>query len=159
MKKLILCLFLSSQALADTAFVNASLGVFNSGKHSLAETKMFKIGIEEDLWYNFKQRFNGGFWIDNMGGGRSSSLYSSYQWGFNVKNDSLETGVYIGPGLISSPDVMLGDYFEFNETLYLGVCDRSGNSMGATYSHFSNAGFSSVNVGRDLIGLEIKFPF
>ena len=69
-------------------------------------------------------------------------------------------GIFSGPTLISSTDVALGGYFQFNETAYLGIRDpNTDDSIGIAYNHFSSAGLESPNVGKDFMCLEIKFPF
>jgi len=156
-----LFLLFSSQVYAaqDQIVVDGGLGVFGTEGSSLSQVKFGKVGIQEDLWYNLKQRFNTGMWLDDRGGGRKSSGFGGYQVGYEVTNDVLQASIWSGPTLISSPDIALGGYFQFNETLYLGIVDKDRNSIGIAYNHFSSAGIETPNLGNDFIGLEIKFPF
>lgn len=148
-----------SIAYADSVSIDTSIGVFNSGKRSLSESKLLRFGVEEYVWYNFKEKVNTGFWLDNAGDGRTGSAFISYQLGFNVHNSVFEMSLYTGPALISSSDIYLGGHFQFNDTAYFGICDVEGNSIGVSYNHFSSAGLEVPNIGRDFVGAEIKFPF
>lgn len=161
MKKFLALLALvSTPAVADTTLsLDVATGIFNSGRNNLAETKLLKIGLEEDLWYNLKHRINGGIWLDNVGNGRNNSGFLAYQWGFVVNNGNVEAGVYSGPAYITTPDIYLGGRFQFNETACLGISDRGGNVLSACYNHFSSGGLEFPNIGRDFLGVQIKFPF
>lgn len=160
MKKFLLLFLLATPAFADsTMSLEVATGVFNSGKNSLAETKLVKLGLEEDLWYNLKHRVNGGFWLDNAGDGRKGSGFLGYQWGFVVNNGSTEVGVYSGPTYITTTDTYLGGCFQFNETIYFGISDKDYNFAGFAYNHFSSAGIETPNMGRDFAGVMLKFPF
>lgn len=165
MKKLLVLLLLPlfiGQVFAgerDQVVIDAGLGIFGTEGPSLSQVKFAKIGIEEDLWYALKQKFNGGGWLDSRGYGRSSSAFAGYQLGFEVENSLFEGSVWSGPTLISSPDIALGGYFQFNETVFFGIKDDRQESIGFAYNHFSCASLCAPNLGRDFMGLEIKFPF
>lgn len=149
----------SAHADQDQLVTDVGLGVFGSRGASLSQDKFAKIGWEEDLWYNLKQKFNVGAWIDTRGAGYSSNAFTGYQLGFEVTNSIFQMSVWSGPTLISSPDNDLGGVFQFNETIFFGIVDKDQNSIGLAYNHFSSAGLEMPNQGRDFIGLEIKFPF
>lgn len=162
MKKLtIALLFISSLAYAqnDQVVVDAGLGEFGTRGSSLSQVKFAKIGLQEDLWYSLKQRFNTGGWLDSRGSGYSSSALIGYQLGFEVKNDIFESSIFSGPTIISNQDSSLGGRIQFNESLFFGIVDKDSDSIGIAYNHFSSAGLEMPNLGRDFIGLEIKFPF
>jgi hypothetical protein len=145
----LILLFLSTLAYAqqDQIVVDGGVGVFNSGKNSLSETKILTIGEQEDLWNALKMRGIVGGWLDNAGGGKKDS----------VNDNGLIGGIFSGPALISSPDVLLGSNFEFMDDLHLGIQDKDSNYIGVYYRHLSDAGLSSVNIGRDVIGIELRF--
>jgi hypothetical protein len=149
----------ASDNYTDTFFVDGGLGIFSTEGHSLSQTKFLKIGVQEDLWYALKQRFDGGFWLDTRGDGRTSSGFMGYQLGFEVKNDLFVGSIWSGPALISSPDIALGGIVQFNETIFFGIVDKSGDNIGIAYNHFSSAGLEMPNLGKDFIGLEIRFPY
>ena len=146
-------------AQGDQIVIDAGLGILNSEGSSLSQNKFAKIGVEEDLWYNLKQKINVGEWLDNRGYGYSNSAFTGYQLGFEVSNEVLEASVWSGPTLIGAPDAALGGPIQFNETIYLGIVDKDKNSIGMVYNHFSSAGIYVPNLGRDYLGLEIKWPF
>lgn len=142
----------------EDVFLDGGLGAFSTEGKSPSQVKLIKLGLQEEVWYSFKERFNLGGWIDSRGLGNSSSAFGSYQLGFDVQNDLFEMGVFAGPALISTPDIMLGGCFQFNETLYLGIRDpKSHDSIGLSYNHFSSAGLESPNQGRDFLAVEVKF--
>jgi len=159
MKILIIVLLFSASAFAqeDQWVLNAGIGVFNSGKNSLSETKTVALGIQEDLWQALKQKFTVGGWLDDAGNGKKNSAFVSGQLGFEVNNNGLVGSVFSGPTLISTPDVLLGGRFQFMDDVHLGIQDHFNNYIGVFYRHLSSAGLEMPNIGRDLVGLEIRF--
>jgi hypothetical protein len=152
-------LLISSTAFADEVVMDVGLGALNSRNDNISQVKMAKVGVQEDVWYNLKQRFNVGGWTDARGQDFSGSAFAGYQLGFVVRNDVFEASIFSGPTVISSTDALLGGHFQFNETLFLGIVDKNDNAIGLAWNHFSSAGIEMPNYGRDFAGLEIKFPF
>jgi hypothetical protein len=149
----------AAQADQSEAFLDAGLGTFSTEGSSLSQVKFAKLGINDNIYHALVQRFSVGAWLDARGEGRTSSAFTGYQLGFAVKNDLMEMAIYSGPCLISSSDTVLGGHLQFNETIFVGVHDaKSGDSIGVAYNHFSSAGLALPNLGRDFMGLEIKFP-
>jgi hypothetical protein len=160
MKYLVIALLLLSTpaySQDDQYVLDGGIGVFNSGKKSLSETKMLTIGKQEDLWGPLKSRGVVGGWLDNSGGGKTNSALVAGQIGFEVNRDGLVGGVFSGPCLISSPDVLLGGNFQFMDDLHLGIQDNENNYFGVMYRHLSSAGLSTPNIGRDIIAIELRF--
>jgi hypothetical protein len=119
---------------------------------------MATIGLQKDLYNVFKQRYTVGGWVDNTGNGRLSSGLASAQLGFEVNRYGTVASIFFGPCLITTPDIYLGGYFQFMTDIHLALEDNKHNSMGVFYRHISSAGIEMPNDGRDLVGLEIKFP-
>lgn len=142
---------------ADMA-IDFGLGALNTQGNPLSQMKFFKISKENEIWYPINHRFSLGLWEDRRGNGTSSSVFTAYQLGFEVHNNLLEMGIYGGPSLISAPDKELGGHLHFNTTAVIGIRDKYGYFIGASYNHFSNAGLMEPNIGKDFISLEIKFP-
>lgn len=159
MKSLILLslIMFSTTCLAEEMVIDAGLGVLNSKGYSLSQNKFTKIGLENNLWYALKQRINTGLWLDSRSDEYKSSAFGGYQLGFEVRNDTLIASIWSGPTLISSPDQQLGGMIQFNETIFLGITDKMGETIGIAYNHLSSAGLEIPNQGRDYVGLEIKF--
>ena len=153
------CCIAPYHAHADEFFVDGGLGAFDTEGRSIAMVKFAKFGVQEDLLGPLKQRFNVGLWLDQRGQGYSNAAYGGYQLGFDVKNSVLEMGIFSGPTLISSTDAELGGLFQLNETFFFGIRDSENDFIGAVYNHFSSAGLEMPNLGKDFIGLEIRFPF
>lgn len=147
----------TAHAQEDQTIVDGGIGVFNSAKKSLSETKTFSLGVQEDLWGPLKQRATGGFWLDNSGNGKKDSLFAAGQLGFEVNNNGWLLGIFSGPALISSPDVLLGGPVQFMDDIHLGIQDKGSNYIGFFYRHFSSAGLEMPNIGRDMIGIELRF--
>lgn len=141
---------------SDDVYLTGALGVFNSGKSSLSETKFANVGYRIDLGW-FKQQVELGGWIDRVPG-RSGSAYGAYQVGWEVDN-GLIARVMTGPAFITTPDDYLGGRLEFKEDLYLGCKDVEGRTFGVKYNHLSSAGIYAPNIGRDFFGLEIGVRF
>jgi hypothetical protein len=157
-KVLVLLLLCSTAYAQDDQWVwNLGIGAFNSSKNSLSETKILTLGIQEDLWGPLKQRGTVGGWLDDAGNGRSGSALISGQLGFEVDRDGTVASVFFGPCLIGSPDIYLGGPFQFMTDLHLGIQDRDFNYIGIFYRHGSSGGLEMPNVGRDFVGLEIRF--
>jgi hypothetical protein len=156
---LLVLILVSSTAYAqdDQYILDGGIGVFHSADHGLSEMKMATIGIQEDVWGPLKDRVIAGGYLDNVTG-RSGSALVAAQIGFEVNRDGLIGGIFTGPSLISSPDnVLLGGYFEFMDDIHVGIQDKDNNYIGVVYRHISDAGLTAVNVGRDVIGLELRW--
>jgi hypothetical protein len=156
-KYAVAALMLANSASAGEVLTDVGLGVFSTEGKSLSNVKFVKVGMQYDLYSPLVQRFNVGGWLDSRPYA-SNAAFGSYQLGLDVRNDVLEMGVFAGPGLISHTDSSLGGYFQFNETVFLGVKDPKDNAIGISYNHFSSAGLETPNQGKDFVSLEIKFP-
>lgn len=147
----------ATTAHADDIYLTGALGVFNSGKSSLSETKFANVGYRTDLGW-FKQQAEIGGWVDRAGGGRSDSAYGAYQLGWEVNGPCIAR-IMTGPAWITTPDAYLGGRFEFKEDIYVGEEDKDGRTIGVKYNHLSSAGIYTPNLGRDLLGIEIGIRF
>jgi hypothetical protein len=154
---IVLLFFVTVQPLYADSLVDVGLGVFNSGKNSPSETKFAAIGYQGDFWGALKNRLNLGGWIDNVGNGRGSSAFVAAQIGFEVESNGWCSSVFIGPALIGSPDSYLGGRFQFYDSLNFGIKDKDSNYIGISYRHISSAGIHDRNIGRDVLGIEIRF--
>lgn len=144
-------------AKGQDVYMTGALGVFNSGKSSLSESKFANVGYRTSLGL-FKQQVEVGGWIDRVGQGRADSAYAAYQIGWEV-DGPLIARIMTGPAMMTTPDVYLGGRFEFKEDLYLGEEDKAGRMIGVKYNHLSSAGIYTPNIGRDFMGLEIGMRF
>lgn len=157
--KLLILLLISSTAYADQFVTDVGLGQFGSRGASLSQDKFAKVGVQEELWNPFYQRFNLGGWMDTRGQDYSGAAFFGYQVGFEVTNDIFQGSIWTGPTVISATDQVLGGPIQFNETIFFGIVDKNKDSIGIAYNHFSSASLYTPNLGRDYIGLEIKCPF
>ncbi len=152
-----LALILMDNVEADE-YASAMVGVFNSGKKSLAETKLVNIGHREYGPGGLCFQYEGGGWVDSVGQGRSGSAYGALQVGVEA-GDTVIARVVTGPALISSPDEYLGGIFQFSEDFFMGIRGNSESTVGIKYKHFSSAGLEQPNVGRDFMGVEAAIHF
>lgn len=160
MKKILFLLLLicsTAYAQDDQIVLDGGLGVFNSATKGLSETKMLTLGLQEDVWGPLKDRFIVGGWLDNSGNNKRNSALASYQLGFEVNRDGLIGGIFSGPTAISTTDELLGGHFQFMDDIHFGMEDKQGNYIGIIYRHLSSAGIEMPNIGRDVIGLELRF--
>lgn len=160
-KLALLLLLMSSVAWADgdQIITDVGLGQFGSRGSSLSQDKFAKVGIQEEIWGPFQQRFNLGGWLDTRGPGYSSAAFTGYQVGYEVSNSIFQASVWTGPTIISATDQVLGGYFQLNETIFFGIVDRDRDAIGMVYNHLSSGPLATPNLGRDYLGLEIKVPF
>ena len=149
---------LTDKSQADD-FLNGSLGMFHNGAPSPANVKYGEIG-HRDFFGPFFNQFSGGAWIQTPhDDGRTSSGFVSDQLGIQVDR-GVVIRMALGPSLISTPDSYLGGHFQFHETLFLGLRDRTYDvEIGFAYNHFSSAGFEMPNQGRDFGGIEMSIPW
>jgi len=152
-----LLLIFDKGADADEMYLTGALGVFNSGKSSLSETKFANVGYRSPLGM-FTQQVEIGGWIDRFGQGRADSAYTAYQVGWQV-DAPLIARIMTGPCMITTPDVYLGGRLNFKEDLYVGEEDSQGRTIGIKYNHISSAGIYTPNIGRDALGVEIGIKF
>jgi len=139
---------------SDEMLFDVGLGALDTS----SSMKFFSVGIQEDLWGPLKERASCGGWVDSSAGASSSGFFSG-QLGFEVDSGSLTGDAFFGPGSITQTDVLLGGYFQFESSLELTFHDINRNGMGVFFRHFSSAGFEMPNQGRDVLGLELIFPF
>jgi len=149
-----ICLIIYSTPIrADNALVDFGVGVGNS-----SGSRILSVGVQEDLLTVFKVRWITGGWLDRSND-RSSSGYVFGQMGAEIDSGSVLTSVFIGPGLITEKDDLLGGNIEFLSSLNIGLQDKNRNYLGVGYRHVSNAGLYEPNIGRDFVVLEFMCPF
>lgn len=151
-----LSLFYLTQAKADI-FVKYGVGVLESAKYNIAETKHLSVGFSKTLDY-FIYQVETGVWADSRTEkGRGSSLYGGGSAGLHIGIGQLYTECLWGGVLISHTDGYLGGNFQFNQDLGIGVTNR-GAGIGLGYKHISSAGIYNPNIGRDFIYIKLIFP-
>ena len=150
-------LVIANDAAADT-YMSGMVGVANSGKDSISETKFLNFGYRQPLALGLSQQFELGGWADRAGQGRKTSGYVAWQLGVEA-GDTTIARVMAGPALITTPDAYLGGPLEFTEDFFIGIRGKNGNTVGIQYKHFSSGGIYQPNIGRDLVGPQISIPF
>ena len=147
------------RALAES-FAKYGIGVYKSAELTAAETKIFSLGFRDDLLGPFVYQYEGGIWFDSAGSGRKTSAFFDAGLGIEVRSGDLVLRSTHGLAFISTPDSYLGGYFpNFNHDLYVGIRDKTGNAIGLSYKHISNAGLMPPNVGRDFITVDLGIPW
>lgn len=154
-----LLLFMASMANADLT-LNYGVGIAHSAKYSAFETKMFSAGIKNDLYGPFIEKYDLGLWADQIGEGRKSSGFASYNLGIKVEPSILYMESSWGVGAVTNRDTYLGGNFpQFFQDLYAGVQDNRKTKMGLNYRHISSAGLYKPNRGRDFVTVRIEVGF
>lgn len=135
------------------------LGVFESAAYSRVAVKTFSLGYEEDWFGPFIHQYEVGMFSDTSGHGRSSTGFGFMSVGVEVNPGYLVVRSLWGIGAITTPDTMLGGWFQFTQDLLLGVRDNKGNMIGLDYKHISSAGIYPINRGRDLLTVQVEIPW
>lgn len=120
--------------------------------------KFVELGKEGDLGPVGSYQLGLGAWTDATHyKGANNSSYASAMFGIEPSSDNFYMHFRIGPAVISSPDTLLGSYFQVGQEIGFGFKDKSNRRIGLVFKHFSNGGLSKVNEGRNLIGLKVGF--
>lgn len=139
-------------------FGRYGLGVFNSAQYSRGETKLFSLGYEQDWVGPFIYQYEAGMYNDT-GPGRGASGFGNISAGVEVAPGYLILRSLWGVGAITTPDDMLGGWFQFNQDFLIGLRDITGNMIGLDYKHISSAGIYSPNRGRDFLVVQVEIPW
>lgn len=124
------------------------------------QIKLFAFRNEAHELYAIHSAREVGFWVDNVGNGRSrGTAFGKYQFG--VKPGP-EVGVYgkafWGVQLQSGTDSELGGILQFSQDAGLGIRDET-SFVEAGYGHVSSAGIFLPNRGRDFVTLSCGIRF
>lgn len=157
----LLALLIGSNSYAGTSpYFKYGLGVFHSAEPRFTTVKTLALGVQFPLGPHLVQQIEAGAWTDTSGvDGRRGTLYGGWSAGIDVNAGYLNLQSLWGVAGITHTDSMLGGHFQFHQDLFLGLKDKQGRYIGANYSHFSSAGLSSPNLGRDLLSLKIGVMF
>lgn len=158
MKYIALLLLFCSSVYADS-IIKYGVAVPKNGESKGATKAIFL--TYQDHWFGpFIKQYEGGYWADSVGNGRSSSLMGSASFGVNVNAGVVFTQALVGPAYISNPDTILGGPLQFNNDFALGLRDSdTGNTIGFAYKHISSAGIYHPNMGRDFLLLRVGVNF
>jgi len=156
-----LLMLISSITYANDVSLKYGVGFGEISQEGVAETKYISLGWIEDLNPIVKQKFDIGAWFDSMDhfGFNRSSGFGTYSVGVRVEPAYIYAETFFGISYITQPDCQLGTNFEFTEELGIGIKDDMGKWIGIEYRHFSNAGISSVNKGRDFLLINLGIPW
>lgn len=158
MKYIIALLFLlvSTNAKAEY-FFKYGLGLNNPFPDT--STKLMSIGMNDSLYSFIDYQLETGVLVDN------SQIQGAVGFigpsiGLRTKTtEGLYAGFFVGPALITQPDSRLASIFEFNNDFELGIKDPRGVGIAVDYKHFSNAGLTQGNIGRDFFTVKLTLPF
>lgn len=142
---------------SDEVFVKYNVNVANG---SVADAKALGIGYVTDLSV-FKVKYEAGHIFDHRKGAKDS-YFGFVGLGIELfpQAGSFYVNFFQNIGGITNIDNYLGGHFQFNEELGLGIKDqRTRTAIGLFYSHISNAGIQTPNMGKDFGGLKITLPW
>lgn len=159
MKYLIALLMLIMPNLAHGAgdyFLKYGLGM-NNGNFPNTSVKLISLGRIAPLYSLIDYQLEGGIFDDNS---QPQGIigFAGASLGVRTKSPGLYASFFIGPSLVTETDTRLASIFEFNNDLEVGVRDSRGLSIGINYKHFSNAGLTPNNIGRDFFTIKLTLP-
>lgn len=141
------------------SFARYGLGVFDSADYGRASVKTVSFGYQEKIFGSIYKQFEAGLWTDSSGHGRTGSGFGSASLGLDVSPGDITLRCSGGLAAITSPDSMLGGWFQFTQDFLFGVHDRQGNLIGINYKHISSAGIYHPNMGRDFVTIQAEIPW
>ena len=120
-----------------------------------AANKMFSLGLSESITSLWDYQFEVGTFTNLTNG---SLLYWSLEVGPTLDFGAFYTKFLTGPAMISYTNQYLNTAVQISSDLEMGLKDRRDITMGLGYKHFSNAGITSPNLGRDFLYLKLSIP-
>jgi len=151
--KILLLISILSFPLQSLADERAVLRMGADFTHYKNRTSIYSLGWEDFNSLGLGHKFELGGWTDETGG-RCSSPYGSILLGKELgTSEGLNLTGFVGLSIIGYTDAALSSPFEFTEEAAVGY-----QNVGIGYKHFSNAGLSEPNHGRDYIFLNLRFP-
>lgn len=141
-------------ARADDHSFRMGMGIINGER--TGEVKTFSVRREEHQVYGVYSAYEGGLWTDTgRAAGRKASGFGLGQIGIKPgSEEGLFGAAFLGLGGISQTDSQLGGHFQFVENIGVGIRDGAG-FVSIDYRHFSSAGLSKPNKGRDFLVFSI----
>lgn len=126
---------------------------------AFAPTKIFILGVRDDLGSIFTQQLELGFISDPSTPGMTSPVFISHSIGLEAKTETFFGYYLMGPALITSTDSKLSSVLQFSHDIGGGFKDKRGVALDLSYRHFSNAGLWPPNYGRNFIILRLTLPW
>jgi len=160
-KLLLLCMLIPYNCMAMDLNLKYGAGFGMTGQQNISEVKYLSLGFQTNIPNSlFRTKFDIGAWFDTRENDtlRKSSFFASPAIGLRVEPGYFYVENYLGIAYVDKPDSQLGIPFEFTEEFGIGVKDGQGRFTGVQWKHFSNAGISPVNKGRDFILVNIGAP-
>lgn len=125
-----------------------------------AESKLVALEYQDDLNFFVQHKIGIGAWFDDHPEfKRTNSTFISYSIGIQVLPGFFYLENFFGIAYIGQTDSMLSSNLEFIEEIGIGMQDMIGRFIGIEYRHFSNAGISLPNKGRDFILINTGIHF
>jgi len=156
MKALLLALLLGSTANADLIKIQYGVGISEKETQAFdTRHKSLNLGLYKQVAKSLSYNINIGY----LGDRDVSTGYICGQFGTSVNPISgIFVENYFGPCAFSSRGTRLSGWLQFATNLGIGFRDpESGSEIGINWKHFSNAGISKPNKGRDLVLLSLGF--
>lgn len=118
--------------------------------------KLGALGYSARLSRIFDYQLEGGGFTSLTG---DIAFYGTVQLGFTIKGDRWYSSIFTGPSYISATNEYLNTNIQISNDIELGFRDERGVKLALDYKHFSNAGVTSPNLGRDFLLLKVAVPF
>ena len=142
------------------SFLKYGVGLYETSDKTLSSSKLFSLGYISEFLGPLVRQYEVGAYFDNSHReGASGSGFADFAIGLDVRPGDFVARSTWGAGAITSPDTILGGWFQFTQDLYLGITDKTGNAIGLNYKHISSAGIYKQNKGRDFLTVQVSIPW
>jgi len=142
-------LLLGSLPVKANVAVKLGSGIFQSNKN----VAVYSLSYRHYTTPFFFQNAEVGYWVDNKKNSKNS-YYEQYSLGLRKRISSYWVEGQMGGSIVTGVDQYLSSAFEFTEEISLGY-----KNIGISMRHYSNAGLSSPNKGRNFILMEYYLDF
>lgn len=153
----LLCLTISYSSQTQFNYLNWGIAQDYPGDGSYSDVQTYSLGVQAPINKTFDLFAESGGWKDpghykgaTAGGFIAAGLVLDLEMNNHYASYSL------GPSLILPTDTLLGYPLEFYHKLVVGF-RQDNKRVGIGIKHFSDAGISSVNYGRNFVFLEVGF--
>lgn len=146
-----LLLFTNISFAEEEFFLRYSVNA-NPKAGSLSSLKSLSVGFTKKYNYLIRKYEIGVLASD------STMMFGQIGIGIEPVSNNFYMHFYQSVGVVSGEDKFLSGYFQFFEDFGFGIKDKNHTAIGFSFKHISNAGLSSPNRGRDMLGLQIRIP-
>jgi len=151
-------LFLFSTPSFASIYLNWGTAFDYPGDSQYSDVQTYALGHGGVLSKKFDYILEAGGWKDpGHFPGAKPALYTSAAIGLDLRLHEKYASYFIGPSILSDHDTILGSNYQVFHKFSFGVRDERDRRIGFFIKHWSNAGLTKINYGRNFAGLEVAF--